>query len=258
MPEKTESTAASMKIVNDYVNQLMKDDQAVLAVGVALFIVLLTIIWLLLGRKRKGGSLLLMGLSDSGKTALFTRLTHETVKQTVTSMKCNKGMYVGKLPSGKKAQITVADVPGYEKLRFKFFDELKADCGAIVFLVDSATFQKQIKDVAEFLYQVLTDSTIEARRPPLLIACHKQDLPLVKSADAVEALLEREFNLLRRTQTATLGSSEETGKFIGRRDKDFEFCDLALEVDFCESGLAIQGGKDSISDITHWIGQKLG
>lgn len=45
---------------------------------------------------------------------------------------------------------------------------------AIVFVVDSVAFQREVKDVAEFLYQVLVDSTVLKNAPALLIACNKQ------------------------------------------------------------------------------------
>lgn len=45
---------------------------------------------------------------------------------------------------------------------------------AIVFVVDSVAFQQEVKDVAEFLYQVLVDSTVLRNVPALLIACNKQ------------------------------------------------------------------------------------
>lgn len=45
---------------------------------------------------------------------------------------------------------------------------------AVVFVVDSATFQREVKDVAEFLYQVLIDSMGLKNTPSFLIACNKQ------------------------------------------------------------------------------------
>lgn len=47
---------------------------------------------------------------------------------------------------------------------------------AIVFVVDSVAFQREVKDVAEFLYQVLVDSTVLKNAPALLIACNKQGI----------------------------------------------------------------------------------
>lgn len=45
---------------------------------------------------------------------------------------------------------------------------------AVVFVVDSAAFQREVKDVAEFLYQVLIDSMSLKNTPSFLIACNKQ------------------------------------------------------------------------------------
>lgn len=45
---------------------------------------------------------------------------------------------------------------------------------AIVFVVDSAIFQKEVRDVAEFLYILLTDTVICRNAPALLVACNKQ------------------------------------------------------------------------------------
>lgn len=47
-------------------------------------------------------------------------------------------------------------------------------CRAVVFVVDSATFQREVKDVAEFLYQVLIDSMALKNAPSFLVACNKQ------------------------------------------------------------------------------------
>ena len=43
-----------------------------------------------------------------------------------------------------------------------------------MFVVDSAAFQREVKDVAEFLYQVLLDSIGLKNTPSFLIACNKQ------------------------------------------------------------------------------------
>lgn len=43
-------------------------------------------------------------------------------------------------------------------------------------MVDSAIFQKEVRDVAEFLYVLLTDAVIARNAPALLVACNKQGL----------------------------------------------------------------------------------
>lgn len=43
-----------------------------------------------------------------------------------------------------------------------------------MFVVDSAIFQKEVRDVAEFLYMLLTDAVIARNAPALIVACNKQ------------------------------------------------------------------------------------
>lgn len=42
------------------------------------------------------------------------------------------------------------DLPGQERLRNKFFDQYKSSAKAIIYVVDSVTIQKEIRDVAEY------------------------------------------------------------------------------------------------------------
>ncbi|KAK3699699.1 hypothetical protein QZH41_014677 [Actinostola sp. cb2023] len=66
----------------------------VLAVIMGIFVVLVTTCILLFLRKgaRKGNHVLLVGLTDSGKTLLYSRLTSGKYVMTHTSMKENKGI----------------------------------------------------------------------------------------------------------------------------------------------------------------------
>lgn len=45
--------------------------------------------------------------------------------------------------------LRIVDVPGHERLRAKFFDEYKQAAKGIVYIIDSITVQKDIRDVAE-------------------------------------------------------------------------------------------------------------
>lgn len=49
----------------------------------------------------------------------------------------------------------------------------------VIFVIDSSTFTKKIKDVAEFLYDVL----FECRdKIPIIVACNKQDASYSKAS----------------------------------------------------------------------------
>lgn len=61
---------------------------------------------------------------------------------------------------------------------------------AIVFVVDSVAFQREVKDVAEFLYQVLVDSTVLKNAPALLIACNKQGIECYPAGGSGDSVLE--------------------------------------------------------------------
>lgn len=102
---------------------------------------------------------------------------------------------------------TLIDLPGHDSLRSQYLEKFKssarweskksaclvkitshrvilivARCSslallpfrAIVFVVDGAIFQKEVRDVAEFLYVLLTDAVISRNAPALLVACNKQ------------------------------------------------------------------------------------
>lgn len=45
--------------------------------------------------------------------------------------------------------LRLVDLPGQERLRNKFFDQYKSSAKAIIYVVDSVTIQKEIRDVAE-------------------------------------------------------------------------------------------------------------
>lgn len=45
--------------------------------------------------------------------------------------------------------LRIVDLPGQERLRNKFFDQYKSSAKAVVYVVDSVTIQKEIRDVAE-------------------------------------------------------------------------------------------------------------
>lgn len=48
-----------------------------------------------------------------------------------------------------KGFLRVVDIPGHERVRQKFFDDYKSICKAVMFVIDSVTLQKEIRDVAE-------------------------------------------------------------------------------------------------------------
>lgn len=60
-------------------------------------------------------------------------------------------------------------------------------------MVDSSRFQKEVKEVAEFLYILLTDPVVHRSKLRLLVVCNKQDVALAKSAKVIQTQLEKEL-----------------------------------------------------------------
>jgi signal recognition particle receptor subunit beta len=121
---------------------------------------------LLLGR-RKRSSLLLVGSSGAGKTALFSRLTdgsrdgQSTLCATTPSMAENvAALRLGKHGRGAGAS-RVVDLPGHPRLRSRL-DGYAADARGLVFVVDGreGAFLPGVRDVAQCVARLSCLSTL--------------------------------------------------------------------------------------------------
>jgi len=235
---------------------LGNDEFAFTGIIVALAVVLLSILLLIVINRRRNlrKTILIIGLCDSGKTLLFSQLIHKRHVDTHTSIKENSGTYQTK--NGKKI-LRVVDLPGHERLRSRFVDYFRSSVRGIIFLVDSMTFQSQLKDVAGYLYSLLSEQIITHNCPALLVACNKQDNALAKSASLIKSQLEKEMNTLRVTRSAMLESTDSSSKssaFIGKKGKDFEFQHLQpLSVDFAECTAVNKSEGPQLTSVEDWL-----
>ncbi|XP_073674098.1 signal recognition particle receptor subunit beta [Garra rufa] len=232
----------------------IQSEEAVFIIGifVALALVVLTIVYFgnFWGTSKARNAVLLLGLCDSGKTLLFTRLLLGKFVRTQTSITDSSATYKSK--SDRSSSWTLIDVPGHESLRVQIVEKYKAMARAIVFVVDSSIFQKDVRDVAEFLYSILTDSIVAKNAPTLVVACNKQDISMAKSAKLIQQQLEKELNTLRLTRSAALSSQDGAvggSVYLGKKGKDFEFSQLANRVEFIECSAHGSKGEDGDADI---------
>uniref|UniRef100_A0A2A4J116 Signal recognition particle receptor subunit beta n=1 Tax=Heliothis virescens TaxID=7102 RepID=A0A2A4J116_HELVI len=126
---------------------MLNDPRYITLLSVIVLLFTLVFWWCFSRRRQLRKSVLLMGLSDSGKTLLFVRLAYSQYRQTFTSMKENVEEYLTSNNSFK-----IVDLPGQERLRNKYFDQYKNSAKAIVYVIDSVTIQKEIRDVADVTY----------------------------------------------------------------------------------------------------------
>ncbi len=141
-------------------------------------------------RKTKGRLVLLVGPTDVGKSAMFSRVVGGKNIQTVTSVIPNEGEYV---PSNGRAPLVVKDLPGHERVRIKYWDTSRSGARGIICVVDSAGGNKAVRESAEIIYTVLTDPSVTSVRPNILIFANKQDAPLAKAISVIKTQLEREL-----------------------------------------------------------------
>ncbi|GBE82108.1 P-loop containing nucleoside triphosphate hydrolase protein [Sparassis crispa] len=160
----------------------------------------------------KGDSLLLVGSSDAGKTAILSTLVYKQTLHTHTSMQTNSA--VTTLPVSHKA-LRVIDVPGHPRLRDQF-QEYLPEAKAVAFVVDASTISRTGPAVAEHLHQVLRALTSlpPSQTPPaLLIVAHKCDLlkathqtsPEQLAINRVRTVLERELEKRRASHASGVG-----------------------------------------------------
>uniref|UniRef100_A0A1L8EFC7 Signal recognition particle receptor subunit beta n=2 Tax=Haematobia irritans TaxID=7368 RepID=A0A1L8EFC7_HAEIR len=218
----------------------------------ALFLGFVVVALFVIFRKRSSArrDILLSGISDAGKSALFMQVLHNRFPETFTSISENIGLY-------KKGNLSarLIDIPGHYRVREKSFEKYKRTSKAIAFVVDSVTIQKEIRDVADALYSVLTDSaTVPCK---VCIFCNKQDSTTAKSAEVIKSSLEKELNLVRDTRSRKLQSTsdEENNKavYLGKPGRDFEWSHLQQSITFFE-GSAKDG---ELSDLTNWLEKML-
>ncbi|XP_069114361.1 signal recognition particle receptor subunit beta-like isoform X1 [Argopecten irradians] len=233
-----------------------RQDATVLGVLIATVAVFLTI-GILLSVSRKGNirrTILLLGTCDAGKTLLFSRLVKKISDDvmTVTSMKANSGNYK---VQNKNKSLRIVDIPGHERIRMQGLEQHKNTARGVVFVVDSGTLMKEVKEVAEYLYTTLSDSVISKNAPPILIACTKSDLTLKKGKDVIKKNLATEINIMRVTRSAALQQLEgaaNNNTFLGKQNKDFAFEDLKpFKVDFVECSSLT--GKVDLSEVESWL-----
>ncbi|CAG2176231.1 unnamed protein product [Oppiella nova] len=221
------------------------------AIIVALIVVFGTIlIYYVLSRKSSRNAVLLVGLSDSGKTVLFTQLVAKKFVSSVTSMKEMSNT----LRLSNHKTIELIDCPGFERLRMKYWDDYKVRAKGVLFVIDSTDFANTGKDVADLLYNFLVDPLVVTHKIPFLIACTKQDETRAKSSKVLQKQLEREITAIRETRAGALGSTGEddtSRSILGKLDKEFAFNDIKNEVQFADCSAA--ESNTQLDSVLNWI-----
>lgn len=232
------------------------DNRHIIPIVTAVLVVLFTLVFLFLRLRRSSRrGVLITGICDSGKTLLFSRLAFDKYVDTYTSVKENLAHY----PPGK-TKLQLIDVPGHERVRNKFLDEYKTTSKALIYVIDSNTLQKEIRDVAEYLYNLLTDKVILNNCTRILILCNKQDVPMAKNSKVIRSLLERELNTLRETKASQLSSTDESSAEnrvpLGKLGEEFNFSQIyPANIEFAECySVDKEEAGPNLDQLKDWLG----
>ncbi|KAE9597014.1 hypothetical protein Lal_00007229 [Lupinus albus] len=192
-------------------------------------------------KRVKGNTIVLTGLSGSGKSVLFYQLRDGSTHQgTVTSMEPNEGTFVLHGETTKKGKIKpvhIVDVPGHSRLRPKLDEYLPQAAGA-VFVVDALDFLPNCRAASEYLYDLLTKGSIVKKKIPLLILCNKTDKVTAHTKEFIRRQMEKEIDKLRTSRSA-ISEADVTNEFtLGVPGEPFTFTQCSNKVTTAEaSGL---------------------
>ncbi|GAB4845711.1 hypothetical protein Ancab_039114 [Ancistrocladus abbreviatus] len=225
--------------IQQKIHQIPKS-QLYTAFTVLILTVLLSLFLRLL-RRRKSNTIVLAGLSGSGKTVIFYQLRDGSSHQgTVTSMEPNEGTFVlhsEKDKKGKLKPVHLVDVPGHSRLRLKLEDYLPHAAG-LIFVVDALEFLSTCRAAAEYLYDILTKASIVKRKIPVLILCNKIEKVTAHSKDFIRKQLEKEIDKLRTSRTAISDADIISEYTLGVPGEPFSFSQCYNKVTVAEaSGL---------------------
>eukprot|EP00040_Diaphanoeca_grandis_P039378 m.258905 g.258905 ORF g.258905 m.258905 type:complete len:245 (+) comp37246_c0_seq1:99-833(+) len=232
------------------------DGSTIVGVIVALLIVLASVFFAFFrGSSEKRDKVVILGPSGSGKTTIWCQLVYgkRPPFDTTVSMKSSEGE-AQEFKTDGQAAFKLVDLPGHPRVRDGALAPLTKKAKGLVFVLDSARFTKEyVTDVAEYFYQVL--STAELTNCPVLVLCNKQDQIFKKtSAENCRVKLQSEFNLVRKTRSGTLDSTDDTATVtnivLGTEGTDFEFSQLDTTVEFVEFSAKDAKTPSDVCDLT--------
>ncbi|ORX55989.1 P-loop containing nucleoside triphosphate hydrolase protein [Piromyces finnis] len=221
--------------------------------SIAILLIAAIVILKLTGNREKKDTFIITGICDSGKTSLYLRLRNDKVMETHTSITENEGRFPLAQEDEEKV-FHVIDFPGHYKLRYKYQDFTPITKG-VIFVIDSATFIKNEREVTEYLYEILANKYISENEVSILIACNKQDYLIALPKERIKTALENEINNLRSTRAAGVEEQDEDNvdDFLGYENEAFKFEHLPNQISFIECELKSGNANSGISEIKDWM-----
>jgi len=194
--------------------------------------VIIGITWLLLKDRpatSKKRSILLVGPSGAGKTAIFHQLTFPGTEAVgfLPSVHVNTGEALLDSPKKPVRMVPVVDLPGYRKL-WHHMDQHLGSAACVVFVLDASNFLPVVTEIADLLMEVLGRPEIARKGVPVLIACNKQDLGAkVHTTEFLRKTLQKRIGTLMKTRVELEKAGAASKLDLGRQDSEsflFDAC----------------------------------
>ncbi|KAK4787976.1 hypothetical protein SAY86_019295 [Trapa natans] len=225
--------------------------QLYVAIVVLAFTVLILLLVPLFKRK-KSNTIVLSGLSGSGKTVLFYQLRDGSHHQgTVTSMEPNEGTFILHSETSKKGKIKhvhLVDVPGHSRLRPKL-EEFLPQAAGLVFVVDALDFLPNCREASEYLYEILTNASVVKKKIPVLLLCNKTDKVTAHTKDFIRKQMEKEIDKLRQSRSVISSADIASDFSLGESGVAFIFSQCQNRVTVAEAS----GLTGDISQVEEFI-----
>ncbi|CAL9223518.1 unnamed protein product [Arabidopsis halleri] len=229
--------------------QQIPPPQLYTAIGV-LLLATICLLSIRLFRRTKSNTVLLCGLSGSGKTMLFFQLRDGSSHQgAVTSMEPNESTFVlhnENTRKGKVKPVHLVDVPGHSRLRSKL-EEYLPRAAAVVFVVDALEFLPNIRAASEYLYDILTDASIVKNKIPVLLCCNKTDKVTAHTKEFIRKQMEKEIEKLRVSRSAISTADIANDFTLGIEGEVFSFSHCQNKVTVAEAS-GLTGETDQVHE----------
>lgn len=226
-------------------------------ITILLFSLIIIIWWWIKHRQHRlrnhGTNLFLCGITNSGKTLLFNSLTLNKNKINSNSLSINHGiMTLDYLSTDRPIKkVHVIDIPGHLRTFQHDLYVYKTSIKGIIFVIDSTTIEKDLKNICDYLEKILCDKYIQDQHLPVLIFCNKQDISKKnQNVKFIRQLIENEL-----TRRYPINRKNSSCPYRRLKKKFFQYNDIKkIRIEFAEgSVLNTHDYKSNLLRVHQWI-----
>lgn len=179
-------------------------------------------------KTQRRDQILFVGPCASGKTILTRKLAYDI--EPTTTMSTEASVLQG---DGIQTKYTIVDFPGHPKLRQQLRNYLPRAV-KIVFVFDASNTQNQLRDAAEYIYDLFTNPQIDGCSC-MMVACNKSDVQGARPCARIKLALQQELEKIKLTRKSMEDGDDDNHVPLGRENQPFSFeQDSPIGVEFID------------------------